>query len=400
MTANGVLRGVDRAAFAVALATRLRAGGCPVGFTAIGDLVRALELATPTSRARLYWTARVCLVRRQSEIAVFDAVFAAAFEDAVLGIDPNARRDSLGRPCAASTAERAAHRPTADGDSGSHGLPWATLPQAVTASGQPAGTDIVVPQLLPSDLTGLAQVPFEQLSAADMAVLSTWLSDAARDWPRRRSRRFEFGARGQRIALRPTIARSRSTGWEPIALVRARRRDKLRRVVVLCDVSQSMQAQALAYLHLMRALVLTTDAEVFAFATTLTRLTSVLAHKSAAVAIEQASATVIDRFGGTRIATNVRALLASHHGNAVRGAVVLVGSDGWDSDPPEQLGRQMARLQRRAHRVIWMNPRASAPGFRPTVAAMASALPYCDALVPVDTFAALAAVIAGIPDAV
>ena len=76
---------------------------------------------------------------------------------------------------------------------------------------------------------------------------------------------------------------------------------------MLCDVSQSMQAQATAYFHLMRALTLTVDAEVFAFATTLTRLTPALAHRSAEVAIEQATAKVVDRFGGTRIATNVQA---------------------------------------------------------------------------------------------
>jgi uncharacterized protein len=143
----------------------------------------------------------------------------------------------------------------------------------------------------------------------------------------------------------------------------------------------------------MRAFTLRTDAEVFAFATSLTRLTPVLAHRSPEVAIEQATALVTDRFGGTRIATNLRALLASRHHNAVRGAIVIIGSDGWDSDPPEELEAAMARLTRRAHRVIWMNPRAGAPGFRPTVSTMAAALPYCDQLLPADTFASLAAVV-------
>jgi hypothetical protein len=160
-----------------------------------------------------------------------------------------------------------------------------------------------------------------------------------------------------------------------------------------------MQAQAAAYFHLMRALALTADAEVFAFATSLTRLTTVLAHRSAEVAIDQASARVVDRFGGTRIATNVHSLLASHHGGAVRGAIVIVGSDGWDSDRPEKLATAMARLRRRAHRVIWMNPRASAPGFEPRVASMAAAMPFCDQLLPADTFAALARVIAEISSA-
>jgi uncharacterized protein with von Willebrand factor type A (vWA) domain len=151
---------------------------------------------------------------------------------------------------------------------------------------------------------------------------------------------------------------------------------------MLCDVSQSMQAQAAAYLHLMRALAVVADAETFAFATKLTRLTGALTP-----------ACVPDRFGGTRIASNVRALLASHYGDALRGAVVIIGSDGWDSDPPEEMAAAMARLQRRAHRVIWMNPRAGSPGFEPQVAAMAAALPYCDTLMPADTFRSLLAVI-------
>jgi uncharacterized protein with von Willebrand factor type A (vWA) domain len=163
---------------------------------------------------------------------------------------------------------------------------------------------------------------------------------------------------------------------------------------MLCDVSQSMQAQAAAYLHMMRALALVADAEVFAFATALTRLTTVLAHREPTVAVAAATEAVADRFGGTRIAANVRALLTSHHGDAVRGAIVIIGSDGWDSDPPAELAAAMARLRRRAYRVIWMNPRAGAPGFEPRVAAMAAALPYCDALLAADTFRSLGGVLA------
>ena len=146
---------------------------------------------------------------------------------------------------------------------------------------------------------------------------------------------------------------------------------------MLCDVSQSMQAYANAYLHLMRAAVLAADAEVFAFATSLTRLTSVLAHRSVSVAVDQATETVTDRFGGTRIASNLEVLLRSRYGGLLRGAVVIIASDGWDSDEPDRLGLAMARLHRRAHRVVWMNPRVAAPGFAPLVGAMAAALPYC-----------------------
>ncbi|MFF2061268.1 VWA domain-containing protein [Streptomyces sp. NPDC058200] len=388
-----LLRGVDRAAFAVAFATRLRSRGLPVGFTPVEDFVRALGAAPPRSRGRLYWTARITLVRDHAGLAVFDAVFAAVFEDAVLATDPNARR----RGPAGSPAddERRGSLPTAapeDCPPGSGGLPWVTLPRAVADDEDSDGV-LTTPQRLPSELAGLVDVPFELLGPEETALLGRWLESAVRTWPTRRSRRFAPGRGRGRIALRPTLARSRRTGWEPMEPVRVTPVDTPRRVVMLCDVSRSMQAQAVAYLHLMRALALTADAEVFAFATSLTRLTAVLRHRSAEVAIDGATSQVTDRFGGTRIATCLGTLLASHHGGALRGAIVIIGSDGWDGDSPEQLATAMARLRRRAYRVIWMNPRASAPGFEPRVATMAAALPYCDALLPADSFRSLARVI-------
>ncbi|MDQ1526432.1 MAG: uncharacterized protein QOG18_1045 [Microbacteriaceae bacterium] len=389
--APALLRGVDRAAFAVALAMRLRSRGVPVGFTAIDDFVRALDAMPPDSRSRLYWTARITYTRRQAELAVFDAVFASVFDDAVLEMDPNARRRP--RPSASSDDEGFVSVPgDAPEDEAGSGLPWMTLPKIVADAEESEGS-FAVPERLPSDIAALVDVPFDQLDGEDTALLGRWLSSVVHSWPTRRSRRMRIDRGGHRVALRPTIARSRRTGWEPVELVRVTPVDKPRPVMMLCDVSQSMQAQASAYLTLMRILALA-DAEVFAFATTLTRLTSVLAHRSSDVAIEQATARVTDRFGGTRIATNIQALLSSHHAGAVRGAVVIIASDGWDSDPPEQLGAAMARLQRRAFRVIWMNPRAGAQGFEPRVATMAAALPYCDRLVPADTFRSLATVVA------
>lgn len=394
MAPAGLLRGVDRAAFAVALATRLRARGVPVGLTGIENFVRALAAAPVDSRSRLYWAARLSLVRRHGELAAFDEVFAAVFDHAVLPLDPHARRQGLAGGAAEEVSLAGVHGRPAQAEAGV-GLPWATLPPVV-AGAEDSESLLAVPERLPSAVAGLAEVDFEHLDADQMALLGRWLESAARTWPVRHSRRWDDDPHGHRIAVRTTLARSRRTGWEPVALARVRPATKPRRVVMLCDVSQSMQAQACAYLHLMRAVALTAEAEVFAFATTLTRLTAVLAHRSAQTAIAEASVKVGDRFGGTRIATNLQALLSSHHGGAVRGAVVVVGSDGWDSDPPELLASAMARLRRRAYRVIWMNPRAAAPGFQPRVATMAAALPYCDLLLPGDTFGALARVIAEI----
>lgn len=386
-----LLRGVDRAAFATAFAGRLRQHGVQVGLTGIEDFARALVVTPPDSMSRLYWAARIALVRQRSELAVFDAVFEAVFAHAVFSIDPQARRAQGPGPMredALISVPKAAADP-AQGDS----LPWATLPPVVSTS-EDSDSDLGVPERLPSELEALTDLPFEELNEREMELLGRWLEEGLRTWPTRRSRRRAPGPGGRQVALRPTIARSRRTGWEPVELVRVRPVRKPRKVVMLCDVSQSMQPQIAAYFHLMRALAVVAGGEAFAFATTLTRLTPVLRHKSTTLAIEQATEKVADRFGGTRIATSVNALLTSHHANSVRGGIVVIGSDGWDSEPPEQLAAAMARLRRRAHRLVWINPRVSAPGFEPLVGTMAAALPFCDELLPAHDFRSLAAVIA------
>jgi uncharacterized protein len=389
-----MLSGVDRASFATAFAVLLRAHGVQVGLTGMKDFTGALVASPPDSKSGLYWTARIALVRRQSELAAFDAVFEAVFTDAAFLIDSSARRARGRSPVPGDAVlPMPLTLPRAAGDPGEGtGLPWVGLPEVVSSS-QDSDSDMAVPERLPSEVEALADLPFEQLSEPELELLGRWLETVLLSRPTRRSRRRASGPPGRHVALRPTIAASRRTGWEPIELVRVRPVPKPRKIVMLCDVSASMQPQIPAYFHLMRALTVVAGAEAFAFATSLTRLTSALRNKSTALAIEQATEKVTDRFGGTRIAASVNALLRSHHGNAVRGGIVVVGSDGWDSEPPQQMAVAMARLRRRAHRVIWMNPRVAAPGFEPVVGAMAAALPFCDAFLAAGDFRSLAAVV-------
>ncbi|WP_116948742.1 vWA domain-containing protein [Jiangella endophytica] len=387
-----LLRGADRAAFATAFGIRLREHGVAAGQTAVEDFVRALAACPPDSRSRLYWTARTTLVRRHGELAAFDAVFRAVFEHAAL--DLGERGQDGGLPPARGDEQRPADGATrgrADGG----GLPWVTPPR-VTAPAEEPGP-VAVPQRLPSGLAGLPDAPFDQLDARQLALLGQWLRAVLPDWPTRRGRRLVADHAGHRVVVRPTIARARRTGWEAVTLVRARPARRPRRIVLLCDVSGSMRAQATAYLHLMRVVAAGAPgagAETFAFATTLTRLTTVLAQRSPEEAVARATEQVTDRFGGTRIAASLRALLASHHADSTRGAVVVIASDGWDSDPPAELAAVLARLRRRAHRVVWLNPRAGAPDYAPAVASMAAALPYCDDFLPAGTFRSLADAIA------
>jgi uncharacterized protein len=381
---GALLAGVDRAAFAVGLGERLRRAGVPVTFTALGAFTEALGVAPPRDLPSLYWPARVTLVDDVAHLPAFDSVFDAVFRDSVLPVEGQAagpRRKHVDDVLASVASTQAPET--------SPGLPWHTLPHLVGADDAARDGARGVPELLPSALQGLADTPFEELDEQQLAQIGAWLEEAWLRWPTRRSRRRRVHPAGRAVALRETIAASRRTGWEPLELSRTRRVGRPRPLTLVVDVSQSMQAYAAAYLHLMHALARTGRAETFAFSTSLTRLTPALRHRSATVAMQRATAQVGDRFGGTHLATCLAGLLASRHGNALRGGVLVVASDGWDSDDPVLLARALARIRLRAYRVVWLNPRAAAPGFEPLVGSMAAALPYCDAFLPAHTARAL-----------
>lgn len=389
-----LLRGVDRAAMAVGFVDRLRRAGVSVGVHETETFTRAIEACPPDRLSRLYWTSRVTLVRTHHDLATFDKVFDVVFRDASLPVARTSRDSPTSTGDDTLAAVPGPDDPDApDPADNTTELPWMTLPAPVAAADDGTNDSDAIPELRPSEIAALADTPFDGLDPAQLAAVGGWLERALADWPTRRSRRRRHHHRGHRVSLRRTVDASRRTGWEPVRLVHERPRRRRRPMVMIADVSQSMQPYTLCYLHLMRAAVQGADAEVFAFATDLTRLTPALRHRSPEAAIDHATDAVVDRFGGTRIATNVRAVLASHHGTAVRGAVVVIASDGWDTDPPDDLARVMARLGRLAHKVIWLNPRTAAAGYEPAVAGMAAAWPHCDAVLPADRLAVLPAVL-------
>ncbi|SBS75274.1 VWA containing CoxE family protein [uncultured Mycobacterium sp.] len=387
MTSPALLRGVDLAAFAAALVARLRAGGVAVAASGPAAFVAAMRELVPTSRVQLYWAARLALVNRVADLPAFDAVFAAVFADAVLPVDPITLRAQRG--VAASPVPAAGHRDGNGPQAG--GLPWTTRPPSLRTA-DPLGEAAAIPDVLPSRIVARAEEPFEEFDDADLRLIGTWLEQAVALWPMRRTLRTETNRHGKRIDLRATMRGARTTGWEPVVLARTRPRRRRRRLVLVCDVSRSMQPYAAIYLHLMRATALRQAGfhpEVFAFSTTLTRLTAVMAHRSPEIALTKANAKVTDRYGGTHLGGSIAELLAAPHGAALRGAVVMIASDGWDSDPPEILERALTRLKRRAAHLVWLNPRAAAPGFQPLAGSMAAALPYCDVFAPAHSLSGL-----------
>jgi uncharacterized protein with von Willebrand factor type A (vWA) domain len=238
---------------------------------------------------------------------------------------------------------------------------------------------------------------FAQLTAEELTRLRGLIERLSLAPPPRRSRRQTRDPRGVRLDVRATLRGARRTGGEPLVAVRRRRRQKPRRVVVVCDISGSMEPYARAYLQLLLSWVRGARAEAFVFATRLTRLTGALRGTSPDAALERAGRAAPDWSGGTRIGEAVKAFNDRYGRRGLaRGAVILLISDGWETGDPEILGREMERLHRLAYRIVWVNPRKAAPGYEPLTGGMAAALPFVDAFVSGHSWAALDEVLAAI----
>jgi uncharacterized protein with von Willebrand factor type A (vWA) domain len=373
---------VDLAALAAALGRLLREVGLPVTHERSVRFARAVALAEPRTRTELYWTARIVFVSSEAQLPAFDRVFAAVFHPA-LQIDLD-RGDPYAPPLQGAASERppprGARSVPRDGEADERaGL----RPSAVPGDGESEGRAIEVPLALASEEERLAEKSFDALTPDELARLHRMMSELELATPQRRKRRVRRARRGERLDLRRTLRASMRSGGDPIRLVRRRRRTGPRRLVLLCDISGSMEPYGRAYLQLLRSAIASgTPAEAFVFATRLTRLTRALSGRNPEAAIQRAAAAAPDWSGGTRIGAALRDFIDRYGRRGMaRGAVVVILSDGWERADPALVGREMERLARLAHRIVWVNPRAAAPGFEPSTGGMAAALPYCDALV-------------------
>ena len=173
------------------------------------------------------------------------------------------------------------------------------------------------------------------------------------------------------------------------------RRLRPRRIVLVLDISGSMAAYSRALLMFAHGAIRADQRwEAFSFGTRLTRLTGALRRSSPDDALEAAASEALDWDGGTRIGESIRALLAGHGGGTVRGALVVILSDGLDVGSPDVLAREMARLSRLAHRVVWVNPLQENPEYAPLARGMAAALPHIDTFVSGHNLAELEALTA------
>jgi uncharacterized protein with von Willebrand factor type A (vWA) domain len=365
---------------AVAFSHLLRSAGLDVPLGSVVTFTAALGAVGLDRRTPVYWAGRATLVRKPEDVAAYDGAFAqfwlqrqavpippAAPQPVVLGID-----DGTDVP----------------GDE---------------PEGEPAGEALVVRY---SPLEILRHKDFAAYSHAEFAESRRLMADLRLAGELRRARRWRPVPRRPSGAARPdlrrTVRRALRAAGEPIDRAWSAPAERPRRVVLLCDVSGSMEPYARAMLRFLHAAVVGRGAgrvEAFALGTRLTRITRELAWRDPDGAMARAGHAVADWSGGTRLGDGLRAFNDRWGVRGLaRGAVVVILSDGWDRGDPERLATEMARLRRVAHRIIWVNPLKASPGYEPLARGMAAALPYVDQFVEGHSLAALehvAAVVAG-----
>jgi uncharacterized protein len=350
----------------VAFGRVLREAGLEVGPGRVADALAGLDLVDLSSRDDVYWTLRQTLVSRWEDLHVFDAAFAAWFLRA-----PTA---PVFRHGTETTSLRLLRRgaETKRSDEGSE-----------------AGEDRSSLGFSPEEL--LRRRDFADMTPEEFENVGKLIAEIAAGRPRRRSRRLRPHRRGHDLDMRRLVRASLGTGGEAVERAYRTRMHVPRKLVVLCDVSGSMEAYSRALVLFLHALARSgRGVETFAFGTRLTRLTRELIIRDPEGALRAASARVVDWSGGTRIGHSLKAFNDEWGRRAVtRGAVVVIVSDGWEREDAAAVGLEMARLARQAYAVVWVNPLKGHPDYQPLAGGMRAALPYVDRFLPGHNLASL-----------
>jgi uncharacterized protein with von Willebrand factor type A (vWA) domain len=362
---------LDVTAVDVAMALRRRGVPVPTGATVV--YARAL-VAAGTTPSGAYWAGRATLVRRPEDVPAYDQAFGEVF--AGLRV---AGMAAMPRPVEVRLDTDDGAEPDARDDE--------------TAE-EPPPADVQTVRWSPTEVLrhrDLAACTADELDEAHRLMADLRVRAALR--PSRR-RRPAPATRGE-LDLRRTVRRSLRTGGEVLRRATSERGERPRRLVLLVDVSGSMEPYARALTRFAQAAVAARrrgQVEVFAVGTRVTRITRELATHDPDRALRRATDAVADWSGGTRLGDGMRRFNDRWGVRGLaRGAVVVILSDGWDRGDPTVLGDELARLRRIAHRVVWVNPLKASPGYAPLAGGMAAALPHVDRFVEGHSVASLEA---------
>lgn len=368
---------VDRLADFMA---HLRANGLQVGVQDTGTALAALTTIDALDPDQVCMALKSICASNRDDFARFDDLFAAYWQ--------NRGHERAGQAQTAKDRQRSATPGQGDGATGSGTADSVDTHRDGEADQQGEGRLIAsrVRNLMRTDLRDV-------VSPDDMAQASAIAERLARAIRDRRSRRRKAAKRGEALDMRRILRASLATGGEPMRLHRRARPDRPTKLVCLLDVSGSMTAYARPFLAFLRGLMGADGAtDAYLFHTRLVRITDALRDDDALRAVNRLSLLAQGFGGGTRIGGNLHQFNDQYARRLVSGrSVVIILSDGFDTDPPEVIGAELARLKKRGCRILWLNPLKGWRGYQPVAAGMAAALPHLDLFAAANTLDSLAA---------
>ncbi len=359
IAADAIPTGVDR--MAVSFTRLLRAAGLKIALGSSVDYGEALGVVGVTRRGPVYWAGRTTLIRRPEDIALYDKVFGAFWDGRVL---------SRPQPTVEEQMTMAFDDLPDDADE---------QDQDDAPDDDDAGDSMAVRY---SRVELLRAKDFNEYNAGDFREARRIIEALRFIGSPRDSRRLKRAGRRStpRPDLRRTVRDALRTDGTPIRRSYLEHSQRPRRIVLLLDVSGSMESYARALMRFGQAAVVGRGkVEVFALGTRLTRVTRELSSRDPDVALSAAGKRVVDWSGGTRLGDGIREFNDQWAIRGMgRGAIVVILSDGWDRGDPAVLGEQMQRLHRVTYRLVWVNPLKAGQGYAPLARGMAAALPHID----------------------
>jgi uncharacterized protein with von Willebrand factor type A (vWA) domain len=382
---------------AVGFGRSLRAARLSIDLGASVDFARALILVDIADREQVRAAGAAIFVRRRDDRPTYDAAFDRWWR----------RRGSrLPSDFAPSTL------PREDAPTDEQEVPGAAPPEAgdqhtemgPDERGTPIPTDgddsddeapiegVVVSPDAYSQGEVLRHREFDRMTPAELREAERLVDLLVPRLERRRTRRYELHSHGRRLAPRAMFRRNLGTGGQLLSWVWRRQIREPRSLVVLCDISGSMERHSRLLLRFVQALSAASEVrtESFVFGTRLTRVTRLLRDRDRDRALARVADSVNDWAGGTRIGESFRTFNQKWARRSLRtSGVVIVVSDGWDRGDPALVASETARLRRNCHRLVWLNPLAGTPGYQPLAGGMRAAYPYIDDFLPAGTVASL-----------
>jgi uncharacterized protein with von Willebrand factor type A (vWA) domain len=346
----------------VLFARQLRAAGLAVSLSQLEAFLRAFEWLDACARSDVYHAARTTLLTRREDLTLFDQIFSRFW----LGAEP--RWKELAKMPLAPR-----HRPREERPA---------LAMLLAQKARPADPDVEVRDrsLAANADEVLRRKDFAQMTPLELEALRRMLGARRWEFASRVTRRKVPRRSGRELDLRRVPARAARAGGAVLELPKRSAKIKQRPLLVLADISGSMELYTrvlLQFMHLLGQRL--GDVESFVFATRLTRISGALRLVNVDRALDEVSASVVDFASGTRIAESLHAFNTEWAGRVLaRGAVVIVISDGWERGSAAALKKEMRILRERCHRLIWLNPRLGQPNYLPRVEGMAAALDHVD----------------------